>query len=84
MSRAPSVPAAATPRLRPALALMPVWGGTWFHHDSSVVAEVEGQAQVMRQAQDTEAGSDFSVPLLGLVTSLISFIPSTQTNVFNF
>ena len=46
---------------------MPVWGGTWSHHDSRVVAEVEGQAQVMRQAQDTEAGSDFSASLLALL-----------------
>lgn len=28
--------------------------------------------------------SDFSVPLLGPVMFLHSFIPSTQTNVFNF
>lgn len=38
----------------------------------------------MRQAQYIETGSDFSAPLLGPVTSLISFIPSTRTNVFNF
>ena len=40
--------------------------------------------EVMRQAQGMEPGSDFSVPLLGPVTSLISSIPSTRTNVFNF
>ena len=67
MSRDPSVAAVVPPRLRPVLALMPVWGGTWSHHDSRVVAEVEGQAQVMRQAQDAEAGSDFSASLLALL-----------------